>query len=329
MTAPRILAVGEINPDIIVRGTRDIHFGQLEDIVDDTSITVGSSVAIMACGAARLGADIRLVGVIGDDYFGDFITGRLRDRDVDVTAVRVAPGVATGSSVILVSAQDHTDRHILTHLGSMTMLSADDVTDELIGQTDHLHVGSWFLHTNAREDLGERLAFARTQGITTSVDPNHDPDLVWDGGLQAALRHVDLLLCNESEARGLAGHDEPEEAARLLLSRLAPATGRPGLPAVVLKLGAQGAVVFHGDVETRVPAPVVEVADTVGAGDTLTAAVLVELLSGADWNVTLPLGVAAASLSTTQVGGVDGQPTMNQARSLAASLPVTTSQGAS
>lgn len=325
----RILAVGEINPDIVVRGTRDIHFGQVEDIVEDTSITVGSSVAIMACGAARLGANIRLVGVIGDDYFGEFITAKLRDRDVDVTAVRVVPGTATGSSVILVSAQDRTDRHILTHLGSMAMLSAGDVTDELIGETDHLHVGSWFLHTNARDGLGERLAFARAQGITTSVDPNHDPDLTWDGGLQAALQHVDLLLCNESEACGLAGIDEPEAAARLLLSRLAPVAGRPGLPAVVLKRGALGAVVFYRDVQMYVAAPVVAVADTVGAGDTLTAAVLVELLSDADWKVTLPLGVAAASQSTTRVGGVDGQPTMNQARSLAASLPVTIIQGAS
>src|SRR5437764_14626374 len=115
MTSSLILAELEINPDIVVRGVGGITFGQTEDIVTDTSITIGSSACITACAAARLGADVGLVGVVGDDYFGEFISRRLIERGVNVTSVRIAAGQPTGSSVILVSADDQSNRHTLTH----------------------------------------------------------------------------------------------------------------------------------------------------------------------------------------------------------------------
>lgn len=85
--------------------------GQAEDLVDETVPTVGSSVAIMACAAARLGAHVALVGVIGDDSFGRYMTSGLVERGVDVSAIRVDAQGTVGSSVVFVSAVDQrTDR---------------------------------------------------------------------------------------------------------------------------------------------------------------------------------------------------------------------------
>lgn len=319
---PRLLAVGEVNPDVVLRGVPPLRFGQAEDLVTSTTLTIGSSVAIMACGAARLGANVALVGVVGDDEFGRFMLDRLDERGVFTGSVRVAPGRRTGSSVILVDAADATDRQILTDLGTMADLVAADVSDELLAGSVHLHVGSWFLHVGAREELGDRLAAARARGLSTSVDPNHDPDRRWDGGLQRALKHVELLFCNASEACGLTGLADPSAAARTLLSRLATASVRTGLPAVVLKLGADGARVFTTDGVTTVDPPAVDVVDTVGAGDSLAGAVLAALLDGSSWSESLALGVAAGSLSTTSPGGVDAQPHLDRARTVAAGLPV-------
>jgi sugar/nucleoside kinase (ribokinase family) len=319
---PLLVTVGEVNPDIVVRGVPPMQFGQAESLVASTTLTVGSSTAITACGAARMGARVRLVGVVGDDDFGDIMLRRLGERGVDVSEVRVAAGRRTGSSVILVDATDATDRQILTDLGAMTQLAVDDVHDGVLADAEHLHIGSWFLHMAANEHLGERLARARQMGLSTSVDPNDDPDRGWDSGLQRALAEVELLFCNGSEARGLSGLDDPDAAARLLLSRLAGTSARPGLPAVVLKLGADGARLYRRDGTTFVRAPEVDVVDTVGAGDSLSGAVLAALLDGAPWHRALRLGVAAGALSTTRAGGVDGQPELAAAQALSENLAV-------
>ena len=131
MTAPQrnptVLMFGEVNPDIVVTAVPDLTFGQREDLTGRTTMTVGSSVAITACGLARLGTPTGLVGVIGDDAFGAFMLQRLRDRQVLVDRVRTVAGGRTGSSVILVRRGDNNDRHILTDRGVMGDLRADDL----------------------------------------------------------------------------------------------------------------------------------------------------------------------------------------------------------
>ena len=121
---PTVLMFGEVNPDIVVTAVPDLTFGQREDLTGRTTMTVGSSVAITACGLARLGTPTGLVGVIGDDAFGDFMLQRLRERQVLVDRVRTVAGGRTGSSVILVRREDNNDRHILTDRGVMGELRA-------------------------------------------------------------------------------------------------------------------------------------------------------------------------------------------------------------
>ncbi len=318
-----VLVMGEVNPDIVVTGVPALSFGQKEDLTGPTTMTIGSSVAITACALTRLGSRTGLVGVVGDDEFGRFILGRLRDRDVDVNRVRTKVGGRTGSSVILVRDRDSSDRQILTDPGVMGDLRADDLDLQDTNGAGHLHVGSWFLHVAAVSDLPELLAQARHRGLTTSVDPNDDPNRTWQSHLPRALGHLDVFFCNESEARGVAGslgwppRDDATAAARWILARLAPGG------TVVLKCGADGAYAFTGDQSTHVAAPRVPVVDTVGAGDSLAAGFLHARRGGADVPAALRLAVAVGSLSTTRSGGVDGQPTWAQANALASALTIT------
>lgn len=320
--ASRLLTVGEVNPDVVVQGVPNLRFGQAEDVIRSTQITLGGSATIMACGAARLGATVDLVGVVGDDEFGRFMLRELSVTGVSTEGIRVIPGRRTGSSVVLVAADDPADRQILTDLGTMADLEPGDISDEILGRSSHLHIGSWFLHLSARHRLVERLAAARGRGMSTSVDPNDDPERIWDGGLQDALGQIELLFCNGAEARGLSGLEDDDAAARSLLTRLAPTSGRRGLPAVVLKLGAGGARLYQSDGVTSVGAPPVVVVDTIGAGDSLAGAVLAALLDDEPWPEALALGVASGSLSTTRAGGTSAQPNLAQARQQAATLEI-------
>jgi ribokinase len=314
-----ILAFGEVNPDIIVTGVPDLTFGQREDIIDMTTMTVGSSAAILSCGAARLGARIGLVGVVGDDAFGTFMQGRLAERHVDTSQVRVVPGGRTGSSVIVVRRDDPNDRHIFTDLGVMGELRATDVVLDDLPHLKHLHIGSWFLQRGALDGLPDLLGSARARGVTTSVDPNDDPERTWDSGLHEALRQVDLLFCNEDEAVGLAGGSVAPLAAAARLLATMPAGGAS---AVILKCGGSGAYALTSKGTLHVSAPSMGVVDTVGAGDSLAAGYLTAWTQGVSVESALCLGVAAGSLSTRRSGGVDGQATLEEASALAAQLTV-------
>src|SRR6478609_9015131 len=111
MTAPErdsdIVVVGEINPDIIVADPDPVPvFGEVERVVDSIRMTVGSSSAIFACGAARLGLRVAFSGVVGDDALGRFMLDAMAERGIDVSACVIDPLVPTGATVILTSPSD-------------------------------------------------------------------------------------------------------------------------------------------------------------------------------------------------------------------------------
>ena len=112
-----ILVVGEINPDIIVSDPDPTPAtNEVEKIVRSIRMTIGSSSAIFACGAARLGLRVAYYGVVGDDTFGRFMLAAMTERGVDMSACEIEPKTPTGASVILSSGRD---RAILTAMGSI------------------------------------------------------------------------------------------------------------------------------------------------------------------------------------------------------------------
>ena len=96
-----ILVAGEINPDLVLTGNVVPAFGQAEKLVNSASFSIGSSSAIFACGAARLGLKMGFIGICGDDLFGRFMLDEMARRQVDTTPVIVDASVQTGMSVIL------------------------------------------------------------------------------------------------------------------------------------------------------------------------------------------------------------------------------------
>ena len=208
--------------------------------------------------------------------------------------------VATGMSVILSTASD---RAILTHVGSMDRLRADQVTNELLACSRHIHVASYFLQTALQPGLPDLFRRAHALGLTTSLDPNWDPSGKWSG-FDELLPHVDVFLPNENEALALTGSANEEQA----LARLAEKC-----PWVAIKLGPRGAIAGHGSETASSPALKVNVIDTTGAGDSFDGGCLYGFLHG--WNLerALKLGAACGSLSTRKAGGTTIQATLEEA----------------
>lgn len=303
-----LLVAGELNPDAIVLGeSLEPRYGQVESLVDDGVLTIGSSGAIVACGAARLGMAVAYIGVVGDDASGRFMLRELGRRDVDVRGCRVDPDRATGLSVVLSKGED---RAILTSLGAMADLTAADVGDELLAPAKHLHVSSPHLQIGLRDGLADLFARAREAGTSTSLDPGWDPSGDWAAGLERALDSIDIFLPNAAEACEFAEVEDPEAALELLAERI---------DTVVVKLGSDGAIARHGEETARADAPSIELVDSTGAGDSFTAGFLRGLENGS-LKQALRLGVACGSLSTRGLGGVDAQPQLGEAFEVAESV---------
>jgi sugar/nucleoside kinase (ribokinase family) len=295
-----LLVAGEINPDLILTGDVTPEFGQVEKLVDAAALTVGSSSAIVACGAARLGLRVGFMGICGDDIFGRFMLGQMQARNVDVSPVIVRKDAQTGLSVIL---NRGTDRAILTHSGLIAALTASDISDTLLQSARHLHVASYFLQTNLQPDLVNLFQRAQALGLTTSLDTNYDPSETWLG-FDELLAVTNVFLPNEKEALSLSGESDVALAADRLRARV---------EILAIKLGAEGALGALQGEKVRVPSIPVDVVDTVGAGDSFDAGFLYGYLNAWSLERSLRLACICGALSTQSAGGTEGQPTLNEA----------------
>ncbi|NTV37258.1 MAG: carbohydrate kinase family protein [Anaerolineaceae bacterium] len=297
-----LLVVGELNPDLILSGDVIPEFGQVEKLVKDSALTIGSSSAIFACQAARLGLRVAFVGRIGQDEFGYFMLRSLADHNVDTSGVIVDSKERTGFSVILNLGND---RAILTFPGAIPSIKMSDVRSGVIAQARHLHVGSYYLQTVLRPDVPALFDFAHHLGMTTSLDTNYDPDERWDSGLRDALKRADVFLPNATEARAITGKQDLDEA----LADLAGISG-----CVTVKMGADGAIARKVDEVARAQALTVQVVDTVGAGDSFDAGFIYGYIKHWSLERSLKLGSVCGSLSTRSFGGTAAQPDLEEAQ---------------
>lgn len=297
-----VLVAGEINPDLILSGTVTPEFGQVEKMVDSAAFTIGSSSAIFACGAARLGLQVGFIGVCGEDIFGRFMLDELQEHGVDISNIILIPDGHTGLSVILNRGDD---RAILTFAGLINALKADCVTDDLLSQTRHLHVSSYFLQVALQAGLADLFRRSKSHGVTTSLDLNWDPAGEWRKPDQV-LQDTDVFFLNENEAMSITGTSSVDTALPILSEKN---------KLVVIKRGSHGALARQGEKSASVPALSLQVVDTVGAGDTLDAGFLYGWLNGWPLERALKLAVVCGSLSTRATGGTTAQPTLAEALS--------------
>jgi sugar/nucleoside kinase (ribokinase family) len=294
-----ILVAGEINPDLILSGDVAPAFGQVEKLVESANLTIGSSSAIFACGAARLGLKVAFIGKCGDDVFGRFMLEEMSKRGVEIGNVIRVPDGSTGLSVIL---NRGVDRAILTHPGLIPALSADDIPDSLLRQARHLHVASYFLQDALRPGLPRLFERARSLGLSTSLDTNYDPSEAWSGVFDL-LPLTNIFLPNQAEACSLTGEENADLAATKLAGRV---------ETLAIKLGAQGALGVSNGRKVRVASIPVKVIDTVGAGDSFDAGFIYGYLNGWPLEKTLRAASICGALSTQAAGGTTAQATLDE-----------------
>jgi sugar/nucleoside kinase (ribokinase family) len=291
-----LLVIGELNIDLILSGG-DIkpRFGQAEQLVDDVSLMLGGSTAILACGAAVLGLKVTFASEIGQDEFGSYLLRELKQRKVDTSYISISQKVKTGITVHL-SLPD--DRAMLTYAGTMATFSGAGVGRDLISQARHVHMSSYFLQPGVQPFVPEIFTLAHQCGATTSLDTGWDPSEVWASGMKDVLKVTDIFLPNEREAMAISGETSSEAAMEHLAETI---------PLVVVKQGSHGAIACQSGIKYSIPAfPIVPV-ETTGAGDNFNAGFLYAYINQLPIMECLRWGAACGAMATLLPGGLAGQ----------------------
>lgn len=305
--AGRVIVVGSVNVDLVVSADRlpaageTISGGRFER-------HHGGKGGNQAVAAARLGAATWFVGCVGPDAFGEEARSALAAEGVNVDHLHTVPVAPSGVALVLVDSLG--ENMIAVAGGANLELGPENVRRaiEAIGVRagDVLLVGHEISTASAREALRRGHA----AGARTILNPAPVGDLD-----RSSLHLADILTPNQGElallVAAVAGETgEPERAARSLLERGDQGDGVR--EAVLVTLGAAGAILVTADGAVRVPAPVVEAVDTVGAGDTLNGALAAGLAGGLGLLDAARRGVAAASLAVTRPGAREGMPTTTE-----------------
>lgn len=281
----RVVVVGSINADLVLR-VPSIPTAGVTVPAREISRLPGGKGANQAVALARLGAEVAMIGAVGDDDDGRGLLATLLSEGVDTSSVARLPGVPTGLAVVVVD--DRGENAIVVVSGANASLDATSVEGPE-GLAALRGADAVLLQLEIPMDVVRAAARAGRE-VGATVVLNAAPAVAVP---DAVLGDVDVLIVNASEAEVLGGADDPAVAAASLRTR------GPGM--VVVTLGGEGSIV-HDGVVTYVAAHHVEVLDTTGAGDCFAAAFTVALASGEGAAAAARYATAAAAIAVTRHG---------------------------
>ena len=292
---PRVCVVGSANVDYTVALARLPRVGET---VSGGTLLVnrGGKGANQAVAARRLGAEVRLIGCVGDDDAGAGVRRALGEQGIGVDGVVTAPGGATGTALIFVDREGHNQIGVAP--GANHRLTVDMVrpaeesiawAQVLVSQLEvPVPVVRWALETASRH------------GVPTVLNPAPVQELSDD-----LLALVTYLTPNAGEVAALTGIEVTDlDSGRRAAARLC----ERGVGTVIITLGEEGALVCDGTTAVHFEAFPVEAIDTTGAGDAFNGALAVGLSAGGSLEQVIPLASAAAALTCTRRGAQDALP---------------------
>ena len=292
---PVIVVLGSIIMDLTALAETMPQAGQT--VVGDLFYTLpGGKGANQAVAAARLGAEVRMVGRVGDDPFGAALLDGLRSEGIDIGGVAVDPDNASGVAMIWLDATR--ENRIVAVYGAnlasdQTQLRA---VERALDGADALLLQ---LETPPALTL-EAAAVARQRGVRVVWDPA--PAQIAPPDIHTA---ADVLTPNQTEASMLSGVEVTDLASA---SDAAARLRAMGAPVVIVKLGEEGAYYVSADESGHVPAFSVEAVDTVAAGDAFGAAFAVAAAEGISLGESVRFGAAAGALAVTVPGAQAAMP---------------------
>ncbi|MDQ6993050.1 MAG: adenosine kinase [Mariprofundus sp.] len=252
----------------------------------------GGSAANTIVGIADMGGSTAYACKTGNDAYGEQYLDEMKKLGI---AIEVAQDKGqTGSCVVLITPD--AQRTMLTNLGISASLSADDISETEIAKAEYVYIeGYLFAGESTRDAALKAIELAKKHAVKVALTIS-DPFLIdiCRDQFQALIEGpVDLLFCNEEEARALTGLVDPIECAQAIHKQCAN---------VALTLGKNGSIIMHQGEVFPIEGVDAEAVDTTGAGDMYAAGVLYGITNGLTWQQAGHLGSHAAARVVSQLG---------------------------
>lgn len=294
-----VVVIGSVNLDLTVLTPR--HPAPGETVLGTGHRWGGGGKgANQAVAAARLGSRTALIGRVGSDDNGRALRASLEGEGIDVACLGSDPSEPTGLAVI--TLDQGAENSIIVSPGANMALLPDRIRD-----CEPSLAGARVVLAQLEIPVDTVLAAARATSGLFCLNPAParplPPELLYA---------VDVLIPNRSELAILAARDLPEgrehvtDAARSI----------QGPKAVVVTLGADGALIIEGDEVTHVPAPDIDPVDTTGAGDAFCGALADALARGEPLTAAVRRATLAGGLAATRHGAQQAMPTREDLESL-------------
>ncbi|MFC4387870.1 MULTISPECIES: ribokinase [Gracilibacillus] len=291
-----IVVLGSINMDVIVESPKYPNYGETL-FCDAISMTPGGKGANQAVTVARLGKKISLIGAVGKDNAGNQLLKNLQSQGVDTTNVLEITEKGSGTFVAIV---DETGEN--TMVG--TKGANDYITEEDVKKAfENIESTILLLQMEtSKESIIAAMKIAKERGMFVILDPAPA------GGIfEEAFQYADLILPNQQETEKITGIKVTDEKTAL---EAAKKINSLGIENVIVKMGAQGSLVYQNGESTLVDSIKVDAVDTVGAGDCYAGAIACEFLDSNNLVQAAKFASVAASIKVSRTGGHNSIPTL-------------------
>ena len=307
---PKALCIGELLIDF-VSTTPDVTLAEAPGFVK----APGGAPANVAVGLAKLGVDAGFIGKVGADAFGDFLRETLQQNSVNTDYLISGEGSRTTLAFVATRSDGMKDITFYRHPGADIQLSPNEINIDYVQSAELFHYGSVSLsHLPSREATLHAIQSARAGGARLSYDPNLRL-MLWDNATDAkrwiwqAMPYADVVKISEEEWEFVTGDADLEQGIKRILGL--------GVKLLVVTLGERGCYYTNGFAEGFVDGFIVNVVDTLGAGDAFVAAMLTQLRQYMDLTALekdqldpiMRYANAAGALATQKVGVIPALPT--------------------
>ena len=300
----RVVVVGSLNMDFVTAVQQHPKPGETV-LGSDVQRFPGGKGANQAAAAAKLGADVAMLGCVGEDAIAQELRASLRSFGADISGVQQ---IATASGMAFITVDAQGENMIVVSSGANRQFSPERFDPATL---EAAAVVLMQLEIPLAT-VAHVAALARERGLQVMLNPA--PAQRLEPSLLACLHY---LIVNEGEAALLSGQAVQDVSSAL---SAAQQLRSQGVACVIVTLGGQGLVYSSPDGQGHIPACQVQVVDTTAAGDSFCGALAQQLAAGETLLAALRFANAAAALSTTRLGAQPSLPAYDEVTALLETL---------
>ena len=305
----KVACVGILVADVIVETVTEYPEKGVLSPVNSITMHNGGNAMTASINLRKLGVESSMVGMVGNDTFGDFLKGRLKESGVNTSGLKTNEKVQTSASVLMIDNQ--AERSFFHTVGTNAVFSEKDIDYSIIDSCDMVFVtGTFLMDTFDGIETMNFLKKCKEMGKTTFLDVCWDAKGKWGEVLDMSLPYIDYLMPSIDEAIHIAGKEEPEDIADVFVAK--------GAKNIIIKLGSKGSYLRKENEKSGnifKPYYIENPVDTTGAGDSFCSGFLAAFARGESLEECMKFANATGAHCVMAKGATSGIKTYEEIKS--------------